>query len=559
VSEILGRVLGGTYRIERRIGGGGMGAVYEARHARTGRLCAVKVLLPEVAPKIDASARFRREAEALSALAHPHIVAIHDWNLESDGLAYLVMDRLEGEDLASRLRRGPLAPAAALAFFDQIASALAAAHAIGVIHRDLKPANVFLARDATGAERAVLLDFGLAKNLDGDPAHAITATGLVMGTPHYMSPEQAQGRALDARSDVYGLGAILLEMLTGLPPFSAPTIASLFVQILTTPAPTVASRGVAVSATVEDALRRCLEKDPGDRWPDVASARAAIDPTRALAPATRALADTTPRTRETPASPAMGVAAERVAATPRGNAFASSTPRAVASSPATPTPRSPGGRRAVLALAAIAVLLGSFTASALVALAIIDRGRGERESGPATPTPTRPPSPSLSTSEPGARSGSEPGSASASESAAGSVSGSAAEPSSGSSPSPRSMRSRASERPTIVSGRALHATSPAESGESPAVAPQPSESTGWIRVGERDPRELAARERVGAGDFRGCVQALEGVTATLDVLWLRASCANHVGDRPTVERACSELRTRFPGSGYVAGCRALTL
>ena len=172
---IVGRVLSGTYRIEARLGAGGMGAVYAARHVRTAKPYAVKVLLPELAARKSALERFRREAHALAALGHAHIVQIHDFDETPDGLAFLAMERLEGEDLASRLRRGPLAHEVALALADQIASALEAAHGIGLVHRDLKPGNVFLAQVAGAGERAVLLDFGLAKSLAEQEASALTS------------------------------------------------------------------------------------------------------------------------------------------------------------------------------------------------------------------------------------------------------------------------------------------------------------------------------------------------------------------------------------------------
>ncbi|MDQ3034705.1 MAG: serine/threonine protein kinase, partial [Myxococcota bacterium] len=273
---IVGRVLSGAYRVEARLGAGGMGAVYAARHARTGKAYAVKVLLPELAARKASLARFRREAHALAAIAHAHIVAIHDFDETPDGLAFLVMDLLEGEDLATRLRRGPLPSGLAVALADQIASALEAAHAIGIVHRDLKPANVYLARAPGAGERAVLLDFGLAKSLDLDGIPAITSTGVVMGTPHYMAPEQAQGGPLDPRTDLWALGVILHETLCGRPPFDAPSMASLFVKILTSPPPLLRTRGVDASDGLEALIQRCLGKAPDDRFADVASFRRAL-------------------------------------------------------------------------------------------------------------------------------------------------------------------------------------------------------------------------------------------------------------------------------------------
>ncbi|HEY8432683.1 MAG TPA: serine/threonine-protein kinase, partial [Sandaracinaceae bacterium] len=237
MDALVGRTLAGTYRIDALLGAGGMGAVYAATHVRTGRPYAVKVLLPEVAARPGALARFRREAEAIGALGHANIVAIHDF-AESDGLAYLVMDRLEGEDLGARIERGPLPLGEAIAIAGQIAAGLAAAHARGIVHRDLKPANVFLARQPGAPERAVLLDFGLAKSVapEGDLAR-LTASGVVLGTPQYMSPEQASGAPVDARTDLYSLATILYEMLAGAPPFSAPSVPVLFAKLVSDPPP----------------------------------------------------------------------------------------------------------------------------------------------------------------------------------------------------------------------------------------------------------------------------------------------------------------------------------
>ncbi|HJL19415.1 MAG TPA: serine/threonine-protein kinase, partial [Sandaracinaceae bacterium LLY-WYZ-13_1] len=221
-STLVGDVLGGTYRVDRRLGAGGMGAVFEATHVRTGRRYALKVLLPEVAVRREAVDRFRREAEAVGALGHANVVAIHDFVVEEEW-AYLVMDRLEGEDLAARLERlGRLSLGEVLSVADGIAAGLEAAHAHGLVHRDLKPANVFLAHQPGAPERPVLLDFGLAKSFAREDSAKLTASGVVLGTPQYMSPEQAAGHRLDARADLYAFATIVYEMLAGRPPFEAP-------------------------------------------------------------------------------------------------------------------------------------------------------------------------------------------------------------------------------------------------------------------------------------------------------------------------------------------------
>ncbi|MCB9617376.1 MAG: serine/threonine protein kinase, partial [Sandaracinus sp.] len=310
---LLGRTLGGVYAVERRLGTGGFGAVYAGRHLRTGRRYALKVLRPDralVSP--EARERFRREAEALASLGHAGIVAVHDY-ASSDGFDYLVMDLLEGEDLASRLAAGPLPLSEALRIVEQIADALSLAHHQGIVHRDLKPANVFLARERTpssdahrasqlsdeSTERAVLLDFGLAKSTGGGPS--LTASGEALGTPQYMAPEQASGDHIDARTDVYALGAILFEMLSGHPPFDGPSPAAVLVKSLTTPAPSL--RGTpGVPSHVADAVAHALAKEPDLRPASATDFVAYLRAERpeSLVPETRAMPVVGARSTERP-------------------------------------------------------------------------------------------------------------------------------------------------------------------------------------------------------------------------------------------------------------------
>ncbi len=273
---LVGRTLGGVYRVDRRLGAGGIGAVYAATQSRTKRRYAVKVLLPEMALKPGAVERFRREGEALAALGHAGIVQIHDFDIAEDGTQYLVMDLLEGDDLSTRLERtGALEWATALRILEEVASALSAAHAVGIVHRDLKPANVFLARRQGSAERATILDFGLAKNVGAVEDVRLTATGAGLGTPLYMSPEQARGKDVDLRTDVYALGCILYEMLTGAPPFEGPTLTAVIARILTDPPPAVSENTRrAVPPAIDDVVRTALAKDPAQRYP---SAQALVD------------------------------------------------------------------------------------------------------------------------------------------------------------------------------------------------------------------------------------------------------------------------------------------
>ncbi len=300
---LVGRVLGEGYVLEERLGGGGFGAVYAATDPESGQRVAAKVLrVDRAALSADARTRFRREAQALVSLRHPRIVAIHAHGTSDEGLEYLVMDLLEGEDLADHLyrrRRIPLPEA--LALFDGMAEAVQYAHDQGFAHRDLKPANVFL-RKGDGAElEPIVLDFGLAKMVEGSE-ESLTATGMVLGTPQYMAPEQATGEKVDRRADVYALGCILYEMLTGVAPFTGNTPTAILMQMLTTPPPAMAP-DLGVPEAVEGAIRTALAKDPKERFQDVGAFRQAL----------KEGAKSVPMTRLMPAAPSGAPPATREA------------------------------------------------------------------------------------------------------------------------------------------------------------------------------------------------------------------------------------------------------
>ena len=281
-----GAVLGNTYRIEEPLGAGGMGAVFAARHLRTGRRYAVKTILAGAEAGEAAIRRFEREATAASALGHPGIVQVHDFNVAPGGTFYLVMDLLEGETLADRLQRGPLAWPDAQRIGIELASALAAAHEHGLLHRDIKPSNVFLAKSTGAPERSVLVDFGLVKSI-AEPSNKLTSTGAIVGTPMYMSPEQARGEPLDVRSDVYSLAAVVFEMVTGAPPFFASTMAAIYAKLIQEDAPRasqVARR--SIPRALDEVLARALAKDRAARHPDARSFRDALGAIAEDAPAT---------------------------------------------------------------------------------------------------------------------------------------------------------------------------------------------------------------------------------------------------------------------------------
>jgi len=270
----------GAYQIEARIGAGGMGEVYRARDTRLGRGVAIKVLPRSFAADPDRLARFEREARMLAALNHPHIATIHGLE-ELDGMRGLVLELVEGPTLAERIAQGPLPIKEALAVAQQIAEALEAAHDQGIIHRDLKPANIKFAR---GGDVKVL-DFGLAKAFAGDGSSpdvsrtpTVTATeltGAIVGTPAYMSPEQARGQAIDKRTDIWAFGCVLYEMLTGRLAFSGTTTSDTIAAIL--------EREPAWDAlpettpTLRRLLRHCLEKDSKRRLRDIGDARIELE------------------------------------------------------------------------------------------------------------------------------------------------------------------------------------------------------------------------------------------------------------------------------------------
>ena len=281
-----GTVLGEAYRIEEPLGQGGMGAVYAARHLRTGRRYAVKTILAGASASEEAIRRFEREATAASALGHPGIVQVHDFNVAPGGLFYLVMDLLEGETLEQRMKRAALPWAEAQRIAIDLCAALGAAHEHGLLHRDIKPSNIFLAKAtrSAAAERVVLVDFGLVKSI-AESSIGLTSTGAVVGTPMYMSPEQARGEALDVRSDLYSLAAVIFEAMTGAPPFLDRTMASVYARLLHDPPPRASqSARKGVPRAVDDVLVRALAKDRAARYPTARALGEALAGVREEAP-----------------------------------------------------------------------------------------------------------------------------------------------------------------------------------------------------------------------------------------------------------------------------------
>jgi len=277
LSKRLTQALGSSFTLEGEIGRGGMGVVYHARDERLKRQVAVKVLPPELAFREEIRIRFLREAETAARLSHPHIVPIHSVGEGPEGLVYFVMAYVDGESLGARLkRRGRLPPEEARRILMETADALGAGHALGIIHRDVKPDNILL-EGSRG--RTVLTDFGIAKALTSTTGPGtLTATGVAIGTPHYMSPEQAAGdRDIDGRSDIYSLGVVGYQMLTGELPFSAPTVPGLLLKQITEQAPYLKDKAPTCPDDLASCVMRSLEKEPEARWPTADALRRALE------------------------------------------------------------------------------------------------------------------------------------------------------------------------------------------------------------------------------------------------------------------------------------------
>jgi serine/threonine-protein kinase len=271
----LAEALGDAYTIEGEVGRGGMGVVYRARDERLQRRVAIKVLPPELAFQKDIRERFTREAQTAARLSHPNIVPIHSVG-EGAGLVYFVMGYVDGESVAARIRRrGKLPVEEARRIMKEAADALSAAHALSIIHRDIKPDNILL--EGTRG-RVMVTDFGIAKALSSTSGATLTGAGVAIGTPAFMSPEQAAGeREIDGRSDVYSLGVVSFQMLTGELPFSAPTVAGILMKQITEPAPDIRTRRSDVPEDLALAVSRCLEKDPENRWPSADALRRSLE------------------------------------------------------------------------------------------------------------------------------------------------------------------------------------------------------------------------------------------------------------------------------------------
>jgi eukaryotic-like serine/threonine-protein kinase len=282
----IGEVIAGKYRIDQEIGRGGMGLVVAATHLDLDQRVAIKILHKSSAYNQDAMARFAREARATAKVRSNHVARVMDIGKFDDGLTYIVMEYLEGSDLAQILAKdGPLRVTTAAEYMLQACEGLAAAHAAGIIHRDIKPANLYLARQPGRTNVLKILDFGVSKISRNNPSNvgaedgSVTQTGMIFGSPMYMSPEQLDASVpVDGRTDIWALGVVLFELLTGKPPFGGKSSANIMSAILRDPAPKLRTFRPDVPAPLEDVVDRCLDKDRDQRYATVIDLAEAIAP-----------------------------------------------------------------------------------------------------------------------------------------------------------------------------------------------------------------------------------------------------------------------------------------
>ncbi len=277
---LVGRVINDRFKISALIARGGMGKVYRAEQAPLGRICAIKVLNPNYAGEHDPEfhKRFFLEASIASKLTHPNTVTIFDYGRTEDDIYYMAMEYLEGHTLHRAIREGFFPEERAAHIARQICRALREAHSLGVIHRDLKPANIFLVEHGDETDFVKVLDFGLVKNVSGDKGEDLTQTGLFMGSPKYMAPEQIRGDKVDARTDIYALGIIMYEMITGKVPFDRPNSVNILMAHVNEEPPPLRQMNPAIqiSAQIEDTVARCMAKDPDQRFRSMDEVLAAL-------------------------------------------------------------------------------------------------------------------------------------------------------------------------------------------------------------------------------------------------------------------------------------------
>jgi serine/threonine-protein kinase len=398
--SLVGGVLSGRYMIERLIGEGGMGAVYQAEHMHMRKRMAVKILHAEMSRLPEVVARFEREAMAAAHIEHPNVAAATDFGKLEDGSFFLVLEYVEGKSLRDAMAEGPVELCRVVHVARQIASALGRAHALGIVHRDLKPENVMLVKREDDPDFVKVLDFGIAKVPMGELAgeskgQVLTQLGMVYGTPEYMAPEQALGQPVDARADLYALGVIIFEMLTGARPYDHSSKVTLLGMHVTAPIPKMRERAPAanVPEAMDDVVTRLLAKDAAARFAD---ARELIDALDRIAEATSG--ESPPRSRAvtrqsgprfTPPAdgeaPSDAAATSAFAATKLAQATPAPSPgfmtlvgasigQAVRRAPSWATPRVRLGGAILGGVILLAVIASAFTHGGGAATATVDHG-----------------------------------------------------------------------------------------------------------------------------------------------------------------------------------------
>ncbi len=276
----IGDVIDGRYRIVQLLGVGGMGCVFEAHQVHLNHRVALKFILPSMVTESSAVGRFLREARAAARLRTPHVCHVLDLGTLPTGTPFLAMEYLEGETVEQRLiREGPFSVTLAIRAVSEVLEALSEAHGLGIVHRDLKPANLFFARVASGAEVVKVLDFGIAKSVhpDIEQGLATTAASMVLGSPHYMAPEQLQpGAQVDARGDIWSIGCVLYQLLTGQLPFAGQTLVDVMYAIAHHTPDSIRAQRPDVPRALEAVVMRCLSKRPAHRYETVEALRAAL-------------------------------------------------------------------------------------------------------------------------------------------------------------------------------------------------------------------------------------------------------------------------------------------
>lgn len=297
----IGEIINDKYRIDRKLGEGGMGAVYQGEHTLIGRQVAIKLLRPEIAQEEQLLTRFQREARAATSIGHDHIVDVTDMGKLDDGSAYMVLEYLDGRELGDDMAQERLPIERLVHIVVQVCDALAAAHDLGIIHRDLKPANIFLINKAGDPDFVKVLDFGVAKARGEEGQNeTLTQTGIALGTPAYMAPEQAQNvKAIDHRADIYSLGVIMYEALSGCRPFSGESFVQLMVSVVCDEPPSLKTMRPDLPDELTSLIDRLLSKNPDDRVADCRELAALLAPFAGLEPASvRAALTPTPKAAE---------------------------------------------------------------------------------------------------------------------------------------------------------------------------------------------------------------------------------------------------------------------